>query len=386
MRDALSALSKHPPDHLALAYDSWAPLGTDGKLADTERQDWLSRITERELVEDYEDAFKVWKTSFGAPGDLHGELELQGRLLIGHGNSSATGMGITVHHTWGVPVIPGSALKGLVAHYIDAVYGPDDTAVATPPWEPTNGDRAAFQGLTWRGRRIQRGPGSTYRSIFGSPEAEEDDVARRHEYPAGASKGLVVFHDALYVPWSAGRAPFACDVLTVHQKEYYDTTGATWPNDYDEPNPVSFVTVQPRAKFLLALSGPPDWTRLVSKLLADALHDWGIGGKTSAGYGIGEVLKWTVPPPREKPPSDLLARFLADIEQIPRRPDGSKMTQAETLAFIERQWLITLQRLHEQERARAAHAIRGIINSPKQKVQQACAALVHRLNNTGQDQ
>ncbi len=79
---------------------------------------------------------------------------------------------------------------------------------------------------------------------------------RAHGLDAGASAGAVVFHDALYVPRScADDRPFAADVLTVHQKAYYDSEGATSPNDYDSPNPVAFLTVRPGARLLFALSG-----------------------------------------------------------------------------------------------------------------------------------
>ena len=71
----------------------------------------------------------------------------------------------------------------------------------------------------------------------------------------------------------------------MHQKGYYDSSGARWPNDYDSPNPVTFLTVRPNVRMLLAFSGPPDWTQLAERLLTDALREWGVGGKTSSGYG-----------------------------------------------------------------------------------------------------
>jgi CRISPR-associated protein Cmr6 len=120
--------------------------------------------------------------------------------------------------------------------------------------------------------------------LFGAPDAID----------AGASAGSIIFHDALYVPLtSAPDRPFAVDVLTVHQKDYYNSAGKTWPNDFDNPNPVSFLTVRPKTKLLFAVSeqpdsmpeGSPSWAELVERLLRDALSQWGIGGKTSAGYG-----------------------------------------------------------------------------------------------------
>jgi len=187
----------------------------------------------------------------------------------------------SVHHTWGVPMIPGSALKGLLAHYVDAMYGPENTDL--PPWEQQDmeRERVCYQGVTWHGRRVRRGPGEVYRALFGSPDADEDDAMRDRGIEAGAAAGRIVFHDAL--PGSAeGDRPFAADVLTVHQKGYYGSSGVAWPNDYDNPNPVGFLSVRPGARMLLALSGPPDWTRLAERLLTDALREWGVGGQGEA--------------------------------------------------------------------------------------------------------
>jgi CRISPR-associated protein Cmr6 len=275
------------PDHVGLAYDAWAPVGVDGKVPDQQqRGEWLAKLEAIVVPRDYHHWFERWKNSFSAPGDRVFELVLAGRLLVGHGNSSATDVGLTVHHTWGVPVIPGSALKGLLAHYVDAVYGPADPE--RKPWEQEGDEqpRADYQGVVWRRRRIERGPGAVYRMLFGAPDAQEDDAMRELGFEAGASAGQVIFHDALYVPTvGAEDRPFAADVLTVHQKKYYDSSGGSWPNDYDNPNPVSFLAVRPGTRLFFALSGPADWTGLAERLLRDALEKWGVGGKTSAGYG-----------------------------------------------------------------------------------------------------
>src|SRR5690606_17987305 len=79
----------------------------------------------------------------------------------------------------------------------------------------------------------------------------------------------------------------------------------------DSPNPVAFLTVRPKCRFLLALSGPSEWTDLAGKLLADALASWGVGGKTSAGYGIGKVSEWRSPEPRRSK----LEQTIADLEK-----------------------------------------------------------------------
>ncbi|MDW8283875.1 MAG: type III-B CRISPR module RAMP protein Cmr6 [Myxococcales bacterium] len=284
MREALPQLET--PEHVALAYNAWAPVGEDGKVPDDRRASWLSSLEGIAISSDYACSFERWKKSLLAAGARVFELVLASRLLVGHGNSSATDVGLTVHHTWGVPVIPGSALKGLVAHFVDATYGPSDPE--RWPWEQEGDERtrADYQGVIWRGRRIERGPGAVYRALFGAPEADEDEAMRARGFDAGATAGLVVFHDALYVPGSAPNdKPFVPDVLTVHQKGYYDSLGRSWPNDYDSPNPVAFLTVRPGVRFLFALSGPQDWTELAEHLLRNALDTWGVGGKTSLGYG-----------------------------------------------------------------------------------------------------
>lgn len=287
MRAVLENVCKERlPEHIGLAYTSWAPVGKDGKVPDDSRQRWLESLADLKIPDDYRTFFERWKRSFQSPQDRTWELTLASRMLVGHGNSSATDVGLTVHHTWAVPLIPGTALKGLLAHYVDAVYGPQDPTKA--PWEQSGveRERAKFQGNLWQGRRIRRGPGEYYRLLFGAPEADEDQEVSNKGYPAGAASGAVMFHDALYVPGSApDDKPYAVDVLTVHQKSYYDAGCRFWPNDYTSPNPVAFLTVRPKVNLFFALSGPPDWTKLAQQLLQDALKKWGVGGKTSAGYG-----------------------------------------------------------------------------------------------------
>lgn len=275
------------PSHFALAYDAWAPAEETGEHAGKvpaeqreERQlhqrenkqfraDWLEALEKTEINPDYADAYKLWKASLQRGCILSKEIALTSRLLVGHGNASATEVGLTVNHTWGVPVIPGSAMKGLCAHYLAATYGSMDPRFKGPAWDEKR-------------RRVTTPPGTYYRDLFGAPDVADD-----------ASAGLVTFHDALYVPGSAADdKPFGVDVLTVHQRSYYGQDGGKpgdrWPNDYDSPNPVGFLTVRKGTKLLLAVSAPdPEWTKLALDVLEEAIGNWGVGAKTSAGYGRG---------------------------------------------------------------------------------------------------
>jgi CRISPR-associated protein Cmr6 len=256
--------------HFGHAYDVLAPpplgVGTPDVAA---REAWFGHCEAIAISPDYALFYQRWKASFSDTAELH-EVTAKARLLIGHGNPSGSDVGLSVHHTWGVPVLPGSALKGMLAHYVDAVYGADD---------PAQPGRRGWRGPTWTDRRVRQGDGAgaNFAALFGGPEVDNEEGSGR--------RGFVEFHDALYVPDRGRELPFARDVLTVHQKPYYDSAGTAFPTDWDSPNPVGFITVRPKTRFLLALSGDGDWPKLAMTLLLAALKEWGIGGKTTAGYG-----------------------------------------------------------------------------------------------------
>lgn len=284
------------PDHAGLAYDIWSPIGAEAKRDEEQRdarpkgldekdkarrESWFGALERLNAPQGYRVAYKRWERTLRASGALVFKVRAKSRLLVGHGNPAPTEVGLTLHRTWGVPMIPGSALKGLLAHYVRVTYGPAEETAAHPrdPQHPEP-DRAPFQGVTWEGKRLVQGPGDVYRRIFGAP-----DVDGSNPLELGACRGKVVFEDALWVP-EQDKIPLARDILTVHQKSYYRS--AILPNDYDEPQPIAFLTVRPGARFLIALSGPADEKPLLlraRRYLEEALEEWGVGGKTAAGYG-----------------------------------------------------------------------------------------------------
>ncbi len=171
-------------------------------------------------------------------------------IAVGLGNESVLEVGLTIHHTYGVPIIPGSALKGLCR-------------------------RGALR-LEAEGR-ITRQQKDT---LFGF-SAENGD----------ASAGYITFWDALYDPESVSGKPFHRDVITVHHPDYYSSQGRdACPTDFDDPNPVPFLVVRPGARFLFALTAPDDsWAEFTQKLLQWCLREMGVGAKTNAGYGYFAV-------------------------------------------------------------------------------------------------
>ena len=168
------------------------------------------------------------------------EVRVRGRMIVGLGSESILETGITLNHTYGVPYLPGSSLKGLAA------------ATAHKKLE----DEA------WR----KGGGGASHRILFGDQE----------------SSGYVTFHDAFWVPEEGRRLPLDLDVMTVHYPKYYQGENQ-FPSGIESPNPVAFLTT--RGRFLLAVSGPEAWAIAAMRILRDALCEDGLGAKTAAGYG-----------------------------------------------------------------------------------------------------
>jgi len=165
---------------------------------------------------------------------------VDGRMIVGLGTESVLEVGISLHHTYGVPFIPGSALKGLAANFA----------------------ARALQDAAWAKRS-----GESHADLFGTHE----------------QAGCVAFHDALWVPEAPGaKLPLDLDMMTVHHADYYQGKNKP-PADWDDPNPISFVTA--RGSYLVVLEGPDAWTDVAMTLLKRALRRDGIGAKTAAGYG-----------------------------------------------------------------------------------------------------
>lgn len=208
----------------------------------------LDEATKIVAGEEYKIAFKRWKTSSSA-GMSTFSLELAASLAIGLGNENPLEVGLTVHHTYGMPLIPGSAIKGLCRRGAGFLK---------------NGDNGIDQFYT----------------LFGSTK----------ENGGKDSAGYVTFYDAWYDPDSVGGKPFHRDVVTVHHPEYYGSRGSSAPTDFDDPTPVPFLVVKKGARFFFAIQAPnTEWGDFTANLMKWCLINLGVGAKTNAGYGYFEA-------------------------------------------------------------------------------------------------
>lgn len=213
---------------------------------------------EHSLVALYSEAFERWTRALPmgfAEGATH--LTTTCRLVVGLGAASVLETGLTLHHTYGVPIIPGSALKGLASHYCHEVWGQPDR------------EHAADENHCFR-----RG-GIHHSLLFGTTE----------------DGGVISFHDAWVTPASLREGCLRLDVMTPHHKEWQ--TNDAPPSDFDSPVPVSFLSAAGIFAICVRWCGPTAtppqqaeaWAGLAMTLLQEALAEWGVGGKTSSGYG-----------------------------------------------------------------------------------------------------
>ena len=80
------------------------------------------------LMKVYKRAFDRWLTGLPEP---HATASVatppHTRLIVGLGNKGVIDSGLRLHHTYGVPLLPGSAQKGLSSHYCHESWGAADS-------------------------------------------------------------------------------------------------------------------------------------------------------------------------------------------------------------------------------------------------------------------
>lgn len=198
------------------------------------------------------------------------ELKTDWRLIVGLGNESVYETSMTLHHVYGIPYIPASAVKGVVRSWmITEVFGKtnNENGVSFPDFK-----NAETRAMNDRG----------FVAIFGN-----NDEA-----------GKVRFFDA----YPTTKPEIDTDIMNPHFGDYYgDQSSATPPADYLTPIPVPFLTVRDTSfRFVLGIkeknnSKMPEDSRLgqntmlldvAGRGLKKALTEHGIGAKTAVGYGL----------------------------------------------------------------------------------------------------
>lgn len=210
---------------------------------------------------------------------LSERFTVTGRLIVGLGSENVLETGLKIHQTYGVPIIPGSALKGLASHYCHEIWGQMRNEIAPE-------ENARFRHA------------EEYHSlIFGRSKDGEGGFDDR---------GTIAFDDAWLTSDSLENGALRLDVMTPHHPNWRANEAP--PTDFDSPVPVPFLSVAGTFEVRLSWCGPmaiasgkaDAWLALTMKLLHEALAERGVGGKTSSGYGR-LVPEGSVPDARRSP-------------------------------------------------------------------------------------
>ncbi|HPD39243.1 MAG TPA: type III-B CRISPR module RAMP protein Cmr6 [Mesotoga infera] len=177
------------------------------------------------------------------------ELQTKKYLMVGSGCPSIFDNGFTLMRNYGIPYIPASAFKGAFSHYVAQELEKDSL--------------------------VKR----NYRLLFGT--GEKDDNIR----------GALIFLDALPRSYSLG-----IDIINNHFQPYYsDEKNEKAPNDYYDPVPVQYLVIDSGSVFRFTVldSGEIEDSLggEIERELMDFLGDFGLGAKTSYGYGLFKKIK-----------------------------------------------------------------------------------------------
>lgn len=245
-REALACASHGPSTHAGLWLDRFLGQQPETPADRVVYADLHGVAASTAAPDGYASAFRRWTDPAENPGAMFFPATCSGRLVLGLGSKGPSEVGITLNRTWGMPVLPGSALKGLAR-------------------------RAAQRaGAGWESG------GRNFRALFGSATGPDAGI------------GVVDFLDAWWDPASVLNGqqarPIYADVMTTHHQGYYGgKPGHDNPSDADDPIPVSFVSTT--GKFQIGLAGPADWVEAAAGMLKIGLEELGVGAKTNAGYG-----------------------------------------------------------------------------------------------------
>jgi len=245
------------------------------------RSDLVKEVASLRELGEYEKFFQRWTKLLTDYDAQTREAKVKGRMIVGLGSESVLETSITLHHTYGVPYIPGSALKGLAASYASQRLG-DVWKKGSP----------------------------AYNAVFGDTN----------------SAGYITFFDALYIPGSGHKGQVLYpDVITVHHPKYYQEEKNVSPSDWDSPNPVPFLSAT--GKYLIAVAAPDlgkdsEWIKKAFEILRLALKEMGIGAKTSSGYGRMEIEQKI---DLDSPDIQAAMRLKEEIDQMPNAEVSKRM-------------------------------------------------------------
>jgi len=236
-------------------------------------------------------------------------LTLSWRLVVGLGAASVYETSMTLHHIYGIPYLPGSAIKGITRSYrilcmAEDLKNPNDyyERVALlekflerfdlveknvfPKWEEVK--ELKVSSPQDKNKKVEFSE-----QFYKSLEAKQVEL-REFQLIFGTQnkQGCIIFFDSFPEHFE-----IKYDIMNPHYGPYY--TEKKPPADYYNPTPIPFLVLE-NAKFTFYLGTK---NRLISseekenllnstkEWLRNALTSYGIGAKTALGYGLFETIQ-----------------------------------------------------------------------------------------------
>lgn len=250
-------------ENFALSFQKFVTFGNDLKPIlfkanqyDVSRFNHFHKVNLTGLINELKNSAKAL---FGNNNFFETNLQISWRLAIGLGSESVYETSMNLHPVYGIPYIPGQAIKGVTRSWM-------------------------IQEL-FHSKEEEAFKDKTFCLLFGSDKSGVQ----------GESQGSVIFYDAY--PIALDMNNIKVDVMNPHYGDYYSKGKA--PADYFNPIPIFFLTiVNTSFKFIIGVSQKDNLTidnpgkflgktilEVAQKWMLSAMQNHGIGAKTASGYG-----------------------------------------------------------------------------------------------------
>ena len=354
--DTAQLVPSNPVDNFALHYRHFLRIERDGGKYKVNLQNSAQTLGKSsvELVEQLRERQTEQLLQFALCGiKLYCvDATVDWRLIVGLGSEHVQETNMTLHHIYGIPYIPGSAVKGVLRHW----WLQEDF--------DNNEDRALMD--------------ENFLALFGSQER----------------RGEVQFLDAY-----PEQVYFATDIMNPHYPDYY--SGSKPPTDSQNPVPIKFLTVEKNTFRFAFLSKKQELLDKLKARFEDVLDMKGIGAKTAVGYGyfrnfedqtdkIIDTFKRQQQAEREEAERQREAERLANLSPVEQLAEELKHLTASSVdeARVTDIYNTELQSLEGDEQLMIAQALkaywerinkwRGGSKKQKEKVQKVKAILEAR--------
>lgn len=212
-------------------------------------------------------AFNRWLgATFDKPTFEAVSARIDGRLFTGLALGGTLETGVMTHHTYGMPMIAGSSIKGAVRNYAEHLFA-----------ERNENNQIKYDK---DGQVIVQDNKKPILDILFGTDSEDENT----------SAGYLIWHDAWWIPKVSSKMellggdnqPFVGEVVTVHHQKYYQ---GEWEEALDMENPVPNQQIAIQGDFYFCIEGGENWVKFAKQLLQNMLNEQGLGAKGSNGYG-----------------------------------------------------------------------------------------------------